>query len=166
MRTINFLDGPFGNSRLKKKKGSLCHCCCCCCLWLLGDGKKRMSGDGDKSNDIPSLKEGIKIVVKNVNAALAKMEEGNDMMTSNVMSRIRPLSRQLYEARHVVTDIYVKRRDYGPEIIGGSTAAMTLLTVARRGKAPAVVIGTLTGAATYSVVYGLPTIPGINTTRK
>lgn len=125
-----------------------------------------MSGDGDKSNDIPSLKEGIKIVVKNVNDGLAKMEAGNEMITTNIMSRIRPLSRQLYEARSVATEIYVKRRDHGPEIIGGTTTAMTLLALARRGKAPAVVIGTLTGAVTYSAIYGVPAVPGINTPRK
>ncbi len=100
------------------------------------------------------LKSAIKAAVVKTNGILSTLENQKNVTSDLVGSRVRPLAERLNSIAKTLIVKYEMRHYYGPQIIAGSTAAITGLVSMRRGKIPGVFMGGLAGVGSYGAVYG------------
>mmetsp|Transcript_15075 Transcript_15075/g.18383 ORF Transcript_15075/g.18383 Transcript_15075/m.18383 type:complete len:136 (+) Transcript_15075:200-607(+) len=113
-----------------------------------------------KSNELPSLKDGIQVAVNKTNGILETLEAKKHRVDHSVdlfaSSRVRPIMSRIYVYIERGVKFYQLRQYYGPQIIGASVATVGALVTARRGKIPGLFTSAFTGAGSYTFVYGIP----------
>jgi len=118
-----------------------------------GDAEQSSSSSNNMS--LPSLKENLSQAVQATNRALASAEE----TVSGMRDRVAPIVDQASEKATAVAataaELYDRRHEYGPVLIGGTALTTGALVTLRRGKLPGLVAATLASGAAYGVVYGL-----------
>lgn len=122
---------------------------------ILSKAKSQIPQVDFSSIKIPEidLNSAIKTGVNKTNEALFTLEQKKSEASNFASSRIRPLATQVRSAATKAMTTYENRKNYGPQIVAGSAAAVGLLVAARRGKVPGVVMGGLTGVAASKNIY-------------
>jgi len=105
------------------------------------------------SNMKASLKTSIKSGVENANNFLASLEERADKYGQPVVASIHDIQHSGVVVAYKATQCYEKRKQYAPEIIGGSALVVGSLVGLRRGRIPAVATAAATGFLAYVGVY-------------
>ena len=122
---------------------------------ILSKAKSQIPQVDFSSIKIPEidLNSAIKTGVNKTNEALFTLEQKKSEASNFASSRMRPLATQVRSAATKAMTTYENRKNYGPQIVAGSAAAVGLLVAARRGKVPGVVMGGLTGVAASKNIY-------------
>jgi hypothetical protein len=102
-----------------------------------------------------SLKTSIKSGVESANKFLAGLEERADKYGQPVVSSLHNIQHEGEVVANKVTQFYEKRKQYGPEIIGGSALLVGGIVGLRRGRVPAIATAAVTGFLAYVGVYEL-----------
>jgi hypothetical protein len=102
------------------------------------------------------LKSSIRSLVNSTNCFLGSLEDTTHTTKEFAASRLRPVLNQMKHGLEKGIVLYEQREYYGPQIIGATTASVASMVAIRRGKVPASLVGGVTAAVMYSVVYGLP----------
>lgn len=102
-----------------------------------------------------SLKKSIKSGVNSANVFLADLQEHVDKVGQPVVKSLHNVQHEGAIVATKASDFWSKRKQYGPEIIAGSSLFVGGIMGIRRGRIPAVVSGTMTGFLTYVGVYEL-----------
>lgn len=102
-----------------------------------------------------SLKSSIKSGVESANNVLAGLEESADKYGKPVVTSLHNIQHEGEIAANKATQFYDKRKQYGPEIIGGSALVVGGIVGLRRGRVPAVATAAATGFLAYVGVYEL-----------
>ena len=102
-----------------------------------------------------SLKKSIKSGVESANTALAGLQERADKVGQPLVKSLHTVQHEGAIVANKATELYTKRKQYGPEIIAGSSLLVGGIVGLRRGRVPAVVSGAATGFLTYVGVYEL-----------
>ena len=95
----------------------------------------------------------IKAGVAKANSALSTMETTKTEASNFASSRIRPLATKVQQGATKAITVYENRKNYGPQIVAGSAAAVGILVAARRGKFSGALAGGLTGTAAVKTIY-------------
>merc|ERR1719410_399875 len=101
-----------------------------------------------------SLRTWIKLLVSSTNNALASLEHTTNVTSTNFVSRLTPIARQLRYAAGKVAQGYSNRQFYGPPIIVGSALLVGSIASLRRGKMVGGFAGILTAGGLYTNIYG------------
>lgn len=102
-----------------------------------------------------SLKSSIKAGVNSANKFLAGLEDTADKYGKPVVKSLQNVEREGEAFASKATKFYDQRKQYAPEIIGGSALLVGGIVGLRRGKLPAVATGAATGFLAYLGVYEL-----------
>lgn len=102
-----------------------------------------------------SLKTSIKSGVESANNVLAGLEESADKYGKPVVSSLHNIQHEGEIVANKASQFYEKRKQYGPEIIGGSALLVGGIVGLRRGRVPAVATAAATGFLAYVGVYEL-----------
>lgn len=102
---------------------------------------------------ISLLKSSIKAGVDTTNRALAGLQESSEKIGHPVVESLKHIKHEGEIAAHHVGTLYESRKEYGPQIIVGSSLLVGGIVGLRRGRVPAVVSGAATGLLTYVGVY-------------
>lgn len=100
-----------------------------------------------------NLKASIKSGVESANNVLGSLEEQAEKYGRPVVSSLHKIEHEGEIVAHKVSSFYDKRKQYGPEIIGGSALVVGSIVGLRRGKIPALATATATGFLAYLGVY-------------
>mmetsp|Transcript_8801 Transcript_8801/g.12468 ORF Transcript_8801/g.12468 Transcript_8801/m.12468 type:complete len:132 (-) Transcript_8801:1506-1901(-) len=111
-----------------------------------------MTDDNDNNKENP-LRSGIKAFVKGANSMLASLEHTSQTVGKPVIQNIQYAGHQGAMVGGQLVKAYEVRKQYGPEIIGGSALVVTSLVGLRRGRFPGVLAGGLTAGFTYLGIY-------------
>ncbi len=102
-----------------------------------------------------SLKSSIKAGVNSANKFLAGLEDKADEYGKPVVKSLQNIEREGEVVANKATKFYDQRKQYAPEIIGGSALLVGGIVGLRRGKLPAVTTGAAAGFLAYLGVYEL-----------
>jgi hypothetical protein len=125
---------------------------------MSGDEETKKPDKGGKSpmpiSEVQSLlKSSIKTGVEKTNKALAGLEESSEKIGHPVVEALKSVKHEGEIAAHHIGSLYESRKEYGPQIIVGSSLLVGGIFGLRRGRVPAVVSGAATGLFTYVGVY-------------
>ena len=108
-----------------------------------------MNSEKEFSKEVEtSLRAGIKSSVDSVNSLLASVEESSRPLFKSFKS----VEEEGNKLAHQVAHFYSVRHEYGPHIIASSVVLGGLMGL-RRGRLPAVAIGSVTGFFAYLGTY-------------
>lgn len=102
-----------------------------------------------------SIKSSIKAGVNAANKVLAELEDKADTYGKPVVKSLQNIEHEGEVIANKATKFYDQRKQYAPEIIGGSALLVGGIVGLRRGKLPAVATGAVTGFLAYLGVYEL-----------
>lgn len=102
-----------------------------------------------------SLKSSIKSAVESANNVLAALEAQADKYGKPVITSLHNIQHEGEIVANKASHFYEKRKQYGPEIIGGSALVVGGIVGLRRGRVPAVATAAATGFLAYVGVYEL-----------
>lgn len=100
-----------------------------------------------------SLKSSIKAGVNSANNILASLEEQADRYGKPVVKSLHDIQHEGEIVANKASVFYEKRKQYAPEIIGGSALLVGSIVGLRRGRLPALATGAATGFLAYLGVY-------------
>lgn len=95
------------------------------------------------------LKGGVKKGVDMTNKMLASVQQA----TMPVGKAFAVAEREGTNMMNTCSDLYKKRKQYGPHIVGGSAVVAGGITAMRRGRIPGLVAATLVGGVATLAVY-------------
>lgn len=110
-----------------------------------------MSNDNNQPQD--QLKEAIKSAVSSANDNLEKMQSHFNEWKKPVVSTLQSVEHQGALVANTVTNLYQRRHEYAPELIGGTTLATGGYFLLRRGRLAGLLGGAMGAGAAYAVVY-------------
>lgn len=120
---------------------------------MMEEAKKSLEKTSAQMQDFgTSLKSIIKSGVAASNRALANMEESTEKIRTPVVSAMKTIESEGKTVAHQVGHVYQVRHEYAPHIIGGASLLGGLIGL-RRGRVPAVMVGSLSGFFAYLGVY-------------
>eukprot|EP00546_Thalassionema_frauenfeldii_P001207 CAMPEP_0178933746 /NCGR_PEP_ID=MMETSP0786-20121207/23457_1 /TAXON_ID=186022 /ORGANISM="Thalassionema frauenfeldii, Strain CCMP 1798" /LENGTH=153 /DNA_ID=CAMNT_0020611409 /DNA_START=25 /DNA_END=486 /DNA_ORIENTATION=+ len=99
-----------------------------------------------------TLKSVMKSAVDSTNKTLASIEESTQTIRKPIVERANTIGEEGKKLVHQASNIYAVRQQYGLENIAGSTVLGALVGL-RRGRIPALTIGSISGFLAYIFVY-------------
>jgi hypothetical protein len=110
-----------------------------------------MSNDDKQPQD--QLKEAIKSAVASANDGLERLQVKFDDFKKPISSTLQTVQDGSASTVDSIKNLYQRRHEYAPEIIGGTTVVTGGYFLLRRGRAAAVLGGMLGAGAAYAIVY-------------
>jgi hypothetical protein len=114
---------------------------------------KKLDKGGKPPMPFSVLKSSIKAGVDTTNRALASLQESSEKIGHPVVESLMHIKHEGEIATHHIGSLYESRKEYGPQIIVGSSLLVGGIVGLRRGRVPALVSGAATGLLTYVGVY-------------
>ena len=111
-----------------------------------------------------AFRSGIKMVVGAVNNTLAGLEQVTEGVRKPTKATLHSMTTNASIAGKLTKDLYNKRNEFAPQLIGGSAVLGGGIMVLRRGRIAGVVGATAAAGVAYGVVYdqfSLESVPDI-----
>ncbi|KAG7374424.1 hypothetical protein IV203_013519 [Nitzschia inconspicua] len=99
------------------------------------------------------LKEAIKSAVSKANDSLEKLQSNFNEWKKPVVSTLQTVEDKSAVVVKEVSNVYQRRHEYAPEIIGGTTLVTGGYFWMRRGRLAGLLGGAMGAGAAYAIVY-------------